>query len=575
MKKWFLYSKKGDFDGMAKRFSIDPVTARILRNRDIFTEDEIDSYLNGGMERIYSPLLLPDSIRCMNILDRALSEGAKIRIVGDYDVDGVCASYILYEGLRRLGARVDCVIPHRIKDGYGINRAIIEKAHEDEVGLLMTCDNGIAAIEELAYAKELGLKVLVTDHHDLRRDEEGRDILPAAAAVVDAKRQGSRYPFQEICGAVVAWKVIELLYSKRNMPEESSGFALDFAAIATVCDVVRLRDENRIIVKEGLRHIPYTENIGLMALLEVCGLSQLDKLSAYHLGFQLGPCINAGGRLESARLALELFLSEDREEAFRSAVRLKVLNDARKDMTQEACDEAYEQVEKCYRDDRVLVISLPKLHESLAGIVAGRVRERYYRPSLVITDAEPGEDGCPMSKGSGRSIDAYPMSERLSELSRLLTKYGGHPLAAGFSLKSENIEELRRELNLHSQLEDDMLRERLWIDVPMPPDYIREELVQELERLEPFGAGNEKPLFACKGLCIVSAEVLGRKRNAVRLILRSDTGREHTAMLFTEGDAFMSRLSGKSSMDIVYYPRINEYQGRRSLQLIVSDYELK
>lgn len=574
MKKWFLYGKKADFDAIAKRFSIDPVTARILRNRELRTEEEIDRYLNGGMEDRYSPLLLPDSIRCMNLLDRAVSEGRRIRIVGDYDVDGVCATYILYTGLKKLGASVDYEIPDRIRDGYGINRSIIVRAKEEGISLLLTCDNGISAIEELRYAGELGIQVLVTDHHDVRQDEHGRDILPSAAAVVDAKRQGSRYPFPEICGAVVAWKVIELLYSKRNLPKESAAFALEFAAIATVCDVVRLRDENRIIVREGLRQILRTENRGLRALLQVTGLLEQEKLSAYHLGFQLGPCINAGGRLESAKTALRLFLSEDEAEASSYAVRLKELNEARKDMTREACERAYEQVEQRYREDRVLVISLPELHESLAGIVAGRVRERYYRPSFVVTNAEPAEDGSPMSKGSGRSIEGYPMAERLSEAAELLTKFGGHPLAAGFSLRTENLERFRQELNRLAKLSEEALQEKLWIDVPMPIDYIREELVQEWEKLEPYGAGNEKPLFACKGLRILSVNVLGRNRNAVKLRLRSAGGRELPAMLFADGDAFRQELAGRSSMDIAYYPTIHEYQGKRELQLTISDYRL-
>lgn len=574
MKKWFLYGKKADFEAMAKRFHIDPVTARILRNRDLTKESEIEKYLNGTLNDLYSPLFLPDSIRCMNVLDRALLEGQRIRIVGDYDVDGVCATYILYTGLRQLHADVDYEIPDRIRDGYGINAHIIEQAKADGVSLILTCDNGIAAVEELRYAKELGLTVLLTDHHDVRKDAEGRDILPEASAVVDAKRQGSKYPFPEICGAVVAWKVMELLYLKRNLPKEDLLYALDFAAIATVCDVVKLQDENRIIVKEGLRHILHTENKGLRALLTVTGLIEKERLSAYHLGFQIGPCINAGGRLESAKTALRLFLSEEESEAFSYALKLRELNEARKDMTKEACEAAYEQVEKWYREDAVLVISLPKLHESLAGIVAGRVRERYYRPSFVVTDAEDGEDGSSMSKGSGRSIEGYPMSERLSEVAELLTKFGGHPLAAGFSLKTENVEAFRRELNRKSQLNEELLREKVWIDVPMPLDYIREDLITEWEKLEPFGAGNEKPSFACKNLRILDFRILGKNQNVVKLLLRSEGGRELPGMIFMDGREFQRELSGHRYMDVIYYPNINEYQGRKTLQITISDYQL-
>ncbi len=574
MKKWYLYGKKADFEGIGKKFGIDPVTARILRNRDLVEDEEIEKYLNGGLEDLYSPLFLPDSIRCMNILDRSIQAGEKIRIVGDYDVDGVCATYILYTGLKRMGANVDFEIPDRIKDGYGINVNIIDQAKADGISLILTCDNGISAIDELQHAKDLGITVLVTDHHDVRKDENGKDILPPALAVVDAKRQGSRYPFPEICGAVVALKMIELIYSKRNIPKEEWENFLDFAAIATVCDVVKLRDENRIIVKEGLPRILNTKNIGLRALLQVTGLYDKEKLSAYHLGFQIGPCINAGGRLESAKTALKLFLSEDEKEAFEYAVKLKGLNDARKDMTKDACDRAYEQVDKLYKNYPVLVVSLPDLHESLAGIVAGRVRERYYRPSFVVTDAELGEGGIPMSKGSGRSIEGYPMSERLSEVSELLTKFGGHPLAAGFSLKTENLVNFRNVLNEKARLSPELLQEKVWIDVPMPIDYIREDLVKEWEKLEPFGAGNEKPLFACKNLRILSVNVLGRNHNAVKLSLRSEKGREMVGMIFMDGSEFLKEQSGKGFIDVVYFPVINEYQGRKSLQIQISDYQL-
>ncbi len=582
MKKWYLYNKKADFKAIAERFGIDQVTARILRNRDIVEDRDIDRFLNGTLEDLYSPMLLPDAIRCMNQLERAVNEGRRIRIVGDYDVDGVMATYILYRGLTRLSAKVDYEIPDRIRDGYGINTEIVDRAAKDGIQLILTCDNGISAIEELRHARELGITVLVTDHHDLRKtppEAGGRDILPPASAVVDPKRADSRYPFSEICGAVVAWKIIQLLYQKKNLPPGEGGEFLPFAAIATVCDVVRLRDENRIIVKHGLESIPETENPGLKALLKAQGLSEQERISAYHAGFVIGPCINAGGRLESAKTALRLFLSESEEEACSLAARLKELNDARKDMTKQACEMAFRAVSEHYLRDRVLVVYLPALHESLAGIVAGRVRERFYRPAFVITDAAPegaeaGVPGRPMAKGSGRSIEGYPMSDRLAELSHLLTKFGGHPMAAGFSLPRENIDIFRKELNARCALTEEQLQEKLWIDVPMPIDYVKESLVEDFEKLEPFGAGNERPLFACKNLLIQDARVMGRNRNAVKLRLLSSGRTQMEGVIFLDGDAFLREKGANSLIDIVYYPSINEYNGTRSLQLVIKEYQL-
>jgi single-stranded-DNA-specific exonuclease len=582
LKKWFLYNKKADFQGIAAKFGIDPVTARILRNREVNSESQIRNFLSGTLEDgLHSPLLLPDAIRCMNNLDRCIREGRKIRIVGDYDVDGVCATYILFRGLKHLGADVDYQIPDRIRDGYGINRSIIDRAKADGIYMILTCDNGISAVEELKHARELGLNVIVTDHHDVRQktDEdygcESRDILPPAAAVVDAKRESSRYPFPEICGAVVAWKMIQLLYQKRNLPVEESMEFLEFAAIATVCDVVRLQDENRLIVKYGLQRIKETSNPGLAALLEITGLSEQEKISTYHIGFVLGPCINAGGRLESAVEALALFLAEDRAEAYERAVRLKSLNDVRKDMTMEACKEAFQQVEETYASDRVLVVYLPDLHESLAGIVAGRLKERYYRPSFVITNAEDSDDGTRMAKGSGRSIESYPMSEKLKEVSRYLTKWGGHPMAAGFSLKRSDIDAFRAALNSSCSLSREELVEKLWIDVPMPVDYITFDLIHDFDKLEPFGTGNPKPLFATKGLTIAALRVLGQKHNVVKLELVSGTGRRITGLIFSDVDRFMQEKEQNHHIDVVYYPDINEYNGRQELQIIINDYQFK
>ena len=582
MKKWFLYNKKADFKAIADKFDIDQVTARILRNRDINSEAQIKQYLHGSLEEdLHSPLYLPDAIKCMNQLNRAIAEKAHIRVVGDYDVDGVCATYILVKGLRRLGANVDYVLPDRIKDGYGINVNIIDKAKEDGVNLILTCDNGIAAIDELKHAREIGLNVIVTDHHDLRQNQdedfgcESRDILPPANAVVNAKREDSRYPFSDICGAVVAWKIIILLYQNHAIPEEEYYDFLEFAAIATICDVMDLKDENRTIVKFGLQQLKQTTNIGLRALLEVQELITSEHISSYHIGYIIGPCINAGGRLKSAEIALDLFLTEDRAEALEKAAKLKDLNDSRKNMTIEATQEAFKQVEERYMRYPVLVVYLPELHESLAGIVAGRLREKYYRPSFVITRADSPDQGNVMVKGSGRSIEGYSMSEKLQEVSDLLLKWGGHPMAAGFSLLEKDIDTFRLELNKRCGLSRDQLIDKIWIDVPMPIDYISDNLIHDFEKLEPFGKGNEKPCFATKNLAISDCKVFGKNRNVVKMKLLSDGGCLMDGLIFTNGDNFLRQKGNMSKIDVVYYPQINEYNGTQSLQIVIDDYQLK
>ncbi|WP_029199958.1 single-stranded-DNA-specific exonuclease RecJ [Oribacterium sp. NK2B42] len=582
MKKWFLYNKKADFKAIADKYGIDQVTARILRNRDINSDKQIEQFLHGSLEEdLHSPLYLPDAIKCMNQLNRAIKEGKHIRVVGDYDVDGVCATYILVKGLKRLGAVVDYVLPDRIKDGYGINIHIIDKAKEDGVDVILTCDNGIAAIEELKHARDMGLTVLVTDHHDVRQrqDEdygcESKDILPPASAVVDAKREDSRYPFPDICGAVVAWKIIIMLYQNHTIPEEEYYDFLEFAAIATVCDVMDLRDENRTIVKFGLQQIKQTGNAGLRALLKVQDLMAQEHLNTYHIGFIIGPCINAGGRLRSAELALDLFFTTDEEKAFMKAVKLKELNESRKAMTIEATNKAIEMVEKNYLNQSVLVIYLPELHESLAGIVAGRLRERFSRPAFVITKAEGAEAGEALSKGSGRSIDGYNMSEHLQEVSELLVKWGGHPMAAGFTLLEKDIDEFRTRLNTLCNLSPDQLIDKIWIDVPMPIDYISYNLIRDFEKLEPFGKGNEKPCFATKNLRITDCRVLGKNRNVVKMRLQSETGLLMDGLIFTNGDDFLRGKRACTKIDVVYYPQINEYNGTQSLQIIIDDYQLK
>ncbi len=563
--QWMMQTKRADFTAIAENYHISPVTARIIRNRDVVETEEIERYLYGTISDLYSPDLLPDMEKTVKILKEKTESGKRIRVVGDYDIDGVCSTYILLTALKETGAFGDYRIPDRIKDGYGINEAIIQQAFEDGVDTILTCDNGIAAVEQIRMAKELGMTVIITDHHDIQKDGMGNDILPAADAVVNPKRSDSRYPYPEICGGMVAYKLMRALYEAFGIPLKKWEEMLEFAAIATVGDVMKLQDENRIVVKEGLKRIGQTRNLGLLSLIEKNNLNP-KTLTAYHIGFVIGPCLNAGGRLQTAKTALKLLMAEDPVTADHLAGELKDLNEQRKDMTLKGTEEAIAQVEECFQDDRVLVVFLPDCHESLAGIVAGRLREKFQKPSFVLTRSEEGV------KGSGRSIEAYHMFEGLVEVKDLLTKFGGHPMAAGLSLPEEHVEEFRRRLNENARLtEEDFIR-KVWIDVPMPLEYINESLIQELERLEPFGNGNEKPQFAQKDLSVRNVRVLGKNRNAVRLSLVTPGGFAMDGMFFGEGARFAEELAGKHSIDIVYYPTVNEYNGNRTLQAIIKEY---
>lgn len=566
-----LQTKRADFSGIAARFHISPVTARIIRNRDVEGETAIDRYLNGTLDQLYDPHLMKDMDKAASLILEKIQAGARIRIVGDYDIDGVCSTYLLYRGLSRCGGHVDYQIPERIRDGYGINESIIRKAKEDGIDTIVTCDNGIAALEQVRLAKELGMTVIVTDHHEVVRAEDGSQILPEADAVVNPHRDGCPYPFAGICGGVVAYKLVQVLYEQNRIPEQEWKDMLEFAAIATVGDVMKLQDENRIIVRWGLKQIPHTASAGLRALVEACGLD-ICNLTAYHIGFVIGPCLNASGRLKTAQLALELLLCEaGTPAALRAeemAAELKLLNEERKDMTQAGMEQAFEQVDTELADDDVLVVYLPDCHESLAGIIAGRVREAYNKPSFVLTK---GED---CVKGSGRSIESYHMYRALCGVQDLLLKFGGHPMAAGFSLKEENVGEFRRRLNEQSTLTREDFIPKIWIDVAMPLEYISEALVNELKSLEPFGQGNEKPQFAQKNLRIRSLRALGRNNNAVRMTVVTEQGRPMEAMVFTEADKFVEEAKNSRSMDVIYYPDINEYNGNRTLQIVVRAYKL-
>ena len=583
---WMVQTKRADFSGLAMRLGVSPVAVRVMRNRGLTEEAEMRKYLYGTLDDLYDPRLMKGMEQAAELIARKLKEGKHVRIIGDYDIDGVCSTYILLKGFQRAAkelsqrcsleagrysvekendAQIDYEIPDRIKDGYGINESIIRQASADGVDTLVTCDNGIAALREISIANQLGMTVVVTDHHEVPVDEYGQ-ILPPADAVVDPKQDGETYPFHEICGAVVAWKLIRVLYEKLGIPESEWMDLLEFAAIATVGDVMKLQDENRLIVKYGLKKIGSTKNTGLRKLIEKNNLD-IENLSAYHIGFVIGPCLNAGGRLKSAKVALRMLLAEDPERAGEMADELKELNDMRKDMTAKGEAEAIEQVEKQYMDDKVLVVFLPECHESLAGIIAGRLREHFHKPSFVLTRGET------TAKGSGRSIEQYHMYQGLCKVSDLLVKFGGHPMAAGLSLEEKDIDEFRRRLNADAELTEEDFVPKIWIDVPMPFEYVNEKIVQELKDLEPFGQGNEKPLFAQKSLVIRNARVLGKNRNVVKLNLVTETGQPVDGLLFADGDRFLEEQAGRNMIDMIYYPDVNEYNGTRTLQAVIRNYK--
>lgn len=563
-------AKRADFKGIGERFGIDQVTARIIRNRDVIGEKAIEKYLHGSRKDFYSPWLLKDMEKSVAILQEKIENRNRIRIIGDYDIDGVMSTYILLESLRGLGGDVDMMIPNRITDGYGINEHLIEQAWQEGRDTIITCDNGIAAVTQIRKAKDLGMTVIVTDHHEVPfEDLEGgrKEILPPADAIVNPKQKACSYPFAGLCGAVVAMKVMEALYEKMAPEVDLVDKMLPFAGIATIGDVMDLQDENRILVKEGLQRLHHTTNLGLQELIRVNNLEP-ENISPYHIGFILGPCLNASGRLDTAKRALQLLLADSREEAAVLAGDLKNLNESRKEMTAQGLEKAIEQVESTsMMEDTVLVVFLPECHESLAGIIAGRLRERYHKPSFVLTRGEEGV------KGSGRSIESYSMYEKLCECKEYLTKFGGHPMAAGLSLEEENVERFRRKLNEQSGLTEEDLVEKVTIDVPMPIHYIRKDLVQELSLLEPFGKGNEKPLFAQKNLWISQMRVFGKNRNVVKMRLTDENGYPMDGVYFGNGDEFVEEGSGKRKISIVYYPDINMYQGRESLQVIIRHYQ--
>lgn len=569
MEKWMVYNKKADFQKIGSEFGIDPVIARLIRNRDIQDMKEIRSYLYGTLAEIPSPWKMKDMERAVQILQKKITQKKKIRIIGDYDIDGVTATCILLKGLKRLNANVDTYIPDRVKDGYGMHEQLIDKALEDGIDTILTCDNGIAAAAEIEYAKKEGLTVIVTDHHDIpfRDTEDGRIwIIPKADAVVNPKQNDCLYPNKNICGAVVAWKLIWALYERLGIDSDEIWDFLELAAIATVGDVMDLQGENRIIVKEGLKKLSSTSFEGLKALICVNNLEGAE-ITAYHVGFVIGPCINASGRLDTAARSLELLLADNMEDAMKLADDLYDLNQSRKAMTEQGKEQAIQSIEENnLGKDRVLVVYLPDCHESLAGIIAGRIREAYNKPVFVLTK---GADGV---KGSGRSIEAYSMYEELVKCSDLLMQFGGHPMAAGLSMEEKNVELFRRRLNDNCTLTEQDLIPKIMIDVTMPISYLSKKLTEQLKVLEPFGKGNSKPLFAQKNLRAVGIRVLGRNRNVAKMLLIDENGIKMDAVYFGEAQEFVDFVQAHDTISVTYYPEINVFQGRENLQVVIKNY---
>ena len=568
--KWVEAPRITGNEELAQKFSVSPMAMRLIRSRAGMSEEEVREYLCGTIDELADPYLMKGMRDTVSLLQEKIRQGSRIRIIGDYDIDGVNATHILITALRRTGAAADTVIPDRLKDGYGVNEHLIQDAKDAGVDTIVTCDNGIAAAKEIAFAKELGMTVIVTDHHDIpyREEEDGSRtvILPPADVIINPKQEDCPYPFKKLCGAAVAWRLAEALYIEAGISREEFLDLAEFAAVATVGDIMDLTGENRILVKYGLRRLEQTKNPGYRALIAVNGLEG-KKLTAYHIGFVIGPCINASGRLDTAKRALRLLGAESKAEAEGLAGDLKALNDSRKDLTVKGTREAVELIEETdLKQDRVLVVYLPDCHESLAGIIAGRIRERYYKPCFVLTDAEDGV------KGSGRSIPGYHMFDEMTKVRELFTKYGGHPMAAGLSLKPENVEPFRQAVNENCRLTEGELTPCLNYDAVLPLCYAGEQIIRELELLEPFGKANEKPLFAAANLKVRSARIIGKNQNVLKAVLEGLDGTRLDTISFGDVQENLAYIEGKKDVCILYYPEINEYQGRRSVQLVVESW---
>jgi single-stranded-DNA-specific exonuclease len=578
---WRIRAKKADFYEIGRKYNISPIIARIIRNRDIVGDDNIDFYLNGTLEKMYSPWLFKDMDKAVDILSIKIKQNNKIRIICDYDIDGICSGYILLDAFKFLGADADVVVPHRIEDGYGINENLIERAFEEGVDTIVTCDNGIAACKAIDFAKSKGMTIIVTDHHEVPFEMAGNEkkyIIPNADAVIDHKQSDCDYPCKELCGAMVALKFVEALYDSMGISTNVVKKYLQFGAIATIGDVVPLVDENRVIVKYGLQKLRHTENIGINALIKECNIKK-DIISSYHIGFIIGPCLNASGRLDTAKKAINLLMSTDNDKAEIIAKELKKLNDERKNLTDLAVDKANIIAKKM--DDKVLVVYLEDCHESIAGIVAGRIRELYNKPTIVLTKTENGV------KGSGRSIEAYNMFEELTKVKDILPKFGGHKMAAGVSLTEENVDVLRKRLNEQCTLTDEDLIPVVWIDTELPVEYITFDLIEQLSVIEPFGMGNEKPVFAARNLKVLSMNLLGKEGKVLKFNIESESGNRIEGISYNKAQNFINFINEKFGneelkkamrgmtnnivLNAVYYPSINEYNGNKKLQMVISN----
>lgn len=582
MAQWMIYTKKADFSALSLKHNITPVTARVMINRGVLPED-FDCYLSCDVKNLNSPWLFKDMEKAVDILAEKIAEGKTIRVIGDYDIDGVCATYILTDGIKHLGGRVDMDIPDRVKDGYGININIIDRAIRDGIDTIITCDNGIAAIDEIQYARDKGLTVIVTDHHQVPVDENGSFIRVKGNATINQHQPDCNYPYKALCGAVVAMKLMTALYEKLNIEYDTDKY-IEPAAIATIGDVVDLNGENRIIAKRGLERLRAARNLGIKALMEVCGIDA-SKLSSYHIGFIIGPCLNAGGRLETAKKAFLLLAAENYKEACKRAEELKLLNDERKAMTDEAVEKAGALAELC-EDKNVLILYVKGVHESIAGIVAGRIRERFYKPTVILTDSD--EEG--VAKGSGRSIDGYDMFKELSRCRRLFTRFGGHEMAAGLSIPIENIKAFEVMVNENESMTRDILTEKIWIDVKMPFSYISENFIEELSLLEPFGKANEKPVFAEKPVELLGFSIMGKNRNVLKMTLRGEDAFPIQAMYFGDIERLKEDILekyGREQLDrarmgrdndirmaVTYYPQINTYNGKTTVQVVVKQFQI-
>lgn len=575
MKQWVVCAKRADFNAIAEKFDITPMLARIIRNRDITDDDAIDLYLNGTVDNMHDPYLLKDIDKASKILIDTVNTGKKIFIIGDYDIDGICSSYILYKGITSAGGVAKVRLPDRARDGYGMNQDMVDEALDFGASLIITCDNGIAAYSEIKYAKSKGLKVIVTDHHEVPYEAKNgvkHYITPPADAVVDPKQEDCTYPFKEICGGMVALKLMQCMYETMGpgLSTELSEELLMFAGFATVGDVMVLRDENRIVVKHAINQMKTTKNHGMNALIDVTGTDR-NKITPYTIGFILGPHINATGRLDTAVRALDLFTSETYEDALSTAEELKSLNDSRKELTENFKKAAIDAIESdsSYNNEKVLVVYLPDCHESLAGIIAGRIRELYYKPVFVLT----GRDAS--VKGSGRSIASYNMYAEMNRVGGLFSKYGGHKMAAGLSMNEADIEIFRKQINDNCTLTEADLIEKALIDIPMPIKYATIGFAEELGRLEPYGNGNPKPLFAQKDVNSFAMKKLGKNNNTVKLKLKSDdmTGTGIDAMCYGDADEIIDSFKNKGRIDVLYEIGINEYNGTKNVQLTIKDWK--